>query len=73
MLQPISQEQHDKILDTATRIFADKGFEGANINIIAKDAGVSVGVLYKYYKNKEGLFIGSIVNVGVANPPQHFL
>ena len=57
MLKPLSQEQHDKIMDTAIRAFANKGFAGANINIIAKDSGVSVGVLYRCYKNKESLFI----------------
>lgn len=56
MLKPLTQDQIDRIIETAIRHFADKGFAGANINKIAAESGVSVGVLYKYYQDKTGLF-----------------
>lgn len=56
MLKPLTQEQIDRIIETAIRHFADQGFAGANINKIASESGVSVGVLYKYYQDKTGLF-----------------
>lgn len=56
MLKPLTQEQIDRIIETAIRHFADRGFAGANINKIASESGVSVGVLYKYYQDKTGLF-----------------
>lgn len=56
MLKPLTQEQIDQIIETGIRHFADKGFAGANVNKIAAEAGVSVGVLYKYYQGKQGLF-----------------
>lgn len=46
-----------RILDTATRVFAEKGFVGANINTIAREAGVSIGAMYNYFDTKEDLFL----------------
>ena len=56
MLKPLTQEQIDRIIETGIRHFADKGFAGANVNKIAAEAGVSVGVVYKYYQGKQDLF-----------------
>lgn len=61
----ISQEKRIKILSTAVEEFATKGFENANINMIAKKAQVSVGSLYKYFDTKFDLFLTS-VNYGVG-------
>ena len=56
MLKPLTKEQTDSILRIAAEEFADKGFAGTAISSIAKKAGVSVGVIYKYYAGKEDLF-----------------
>ena len=56
MLKPLTKEQTDRILSIAAEEFADKGFAGTAIGSIAKKAGVSVGVIYKYYSGKEDLF-----------------
>ena len=53
----ISAEKRSRILDAATNEFAVKGFENGNIGTIAKKAGVSVGSLYKYFENKQDLFL----------------
>ena len=53
----IADEKRLRILDTATYVFAEKGFVGANINIIAKEAGVSIGAMYNYFDTKEDLFL----------------
>lgn len=53
----ISPEKRNRILNVATKEFANKGFENANINNIAKNAGVSVGSLYKYFNTKQDLFL----------------
>jgi len=47
-------------METGIREFADCGYEGANTNVIAKKAGISVGVLFKYYKDKEGFFLACL-------------
>ena len=56
MLKPLTKEQTDKILSIAAEEFADKGFAGTAIGSVARKAGVSVGVIYKYYAGKEDLF-----------------
>ncbi len=60
----ISQDKQKTIIDSATIEFAEHGFDSANINSIAQKAGVSVGSLYKYFGNKEELFL-TIVHIGV--------
>lgn len=52
-----SDERKEKILEVGIEEFSLKGYENANINIIAKNAGISVGLMYKYFSTKEDLFI----------------
>lgn len=56
MLKKLSDDKLAEILEVGITEFAEKGPDGANINVIAKKAGISVGVLYKYYDNKEMFF-----------------
>lgn len=58
--EKIDNDKRTRILDTATGVFAEKGFMGANINIIAKEAGVSIGAMYNYFDTKEDLFLTTI-------------
>jgi len=51
---PLERRLH--ILDTAARVFAERGFEDASINAILDQAGVSKGAAYYYFDNKEDLF-----------------
>lgn len=53
----ISGEKRQKILDVAIAEFSERGFESANVNSIAQKAGISVGSIYKYFENKENLFL----------------
>lgn len=46
----------EKINETGIRLFAHKGIAGTSINEIAKEAGISVGLMYHYYKSKEDLY-----------------
>ncbi|MEA3312355.1 MAG: DUF2087 domain-containing protein [candidate division WOR-3 bacterium] len=49
-------EVRQKILDAATELFAEKGFEGASIRDIASKAGVTAPNIYYYFKDKQGLY-----------------
>ena len=60
MLQKLTSEKIDAILETGINEFAEYGLDRANINVIAKKAGISVGVLYKYYKDKEVFFLACL-------------
>jgi AcrR family transcriptional regulator len=52
--QPNSRE---RLLETATGMFAVKGYAGTSVREIVERAGVSKPVLYYYFKSKEGLFL----------------
>lgn len=49
-----------QIMGGARRVFLAQGFEGASMNDIAREAGVSKGTLYVYFENKEHLFAAVI-------------
>ncbi|MBQ5441897.1 MAG: TetR/AcrR family transcriptional regulator [Firmicutes bacterium] len=61
MLKPLTKEQTEEILRKASEEFANHGFAKASISTIAKNAGVSVGVIYKYYSDKKDLFRACVV------------
>ena len=42
-----------KILDAVRTILAQKGYMGTTISLVAKEAGVSRGLLHYYFKNKD--------------------
>lgn len=44
------------ILEQAIRTFAELGFRGTDVQIIAYRAGVGKGTVYRYFKSKEDLF-----------------
>ena len=46
-----------RLLDSAARIFAEKGFGGASLEEIAEAAGYSTGALYANFGNKEHLLL----------------
>lgn len=45
------------ILDSAVALFTTKGYESTRMEDVAKRAGISKGLTYFYYKNKEDLFM----------------
>jgi len=48
--------RRDAILAAARSVFAEKGYEGATIADIAREAGVASGTVYLYYASKTDLF-----------------
>ena len=46
-----------KILEAARVVFAECGYAQASMRTIAQEAGISVGGLYIYFKNKEDLYL----------------
>jgi len=47
----------DQVLDGARAVFMADGFEGASVDDIAKQAGVSKATLYSYFPDKRLLFV----------------
>jgi AcrR family transcriptional regulator len=50
------QVRLDRILDSASRLFAGQGFAKTSVDEIAATAGVSKGLVYDHYDSKEELF-----------------
>lgn len=63
-LQQLRQTKKQQILQAALKIFASKGFNGATINMIAKEAGIAKGLMYSYYESKEQL-LGELLKFGM--------
>ena len=55
--QTRSIKTKEKILDTAYQLFCKKGYYKTTTNEIAKVAGVSIGSLYSYFKDKDTIFM----------------
>jgi len=53
--RPVAGPKFDHILDCATRVFCEKGYEGASIRDIARRSRVSLAGLYYYVQSKEEL------------------
>ena len=49
-----------EILDTALKLFGEKGYEKTSITDIAKTIGVAQGLGYRYFPSKEALFDSAI-------------
>jgi AcrR family transcriptional regulator len=47
----------EQILDGASRAFAASGFRATSVPAIAAEAGISVGLIYRYFPSKEELFL----------------
>ncbi len=63
-----------RILEAASKLFRERGFQEAKIERIAELAEVSVGTIYNYYKNKGDLLLAIVVlEVGVQIRGGHAL
>jgi len=64
--------KREQILNAARTIFIRLGFDGASMNDVASEAGVSKATLYVYFANKEALF-AALIEEMVAVLPENAL
>lgn len=57
MYKKLDEKSIERILEAGIDAFSSVGPDKANISLIAKKAGVSVGVIYKYFSDKEKFFL----------------
>lgn len=50
-----AEQQRARIVDAARGCFSEHGFQGASIGAIAKAAGMSQGLIYRYFTNKAAI------------------
>ncbi|RNF38734.1 TetR/AcrR family transcriptional regulator [Planococcus salinus] len=52
----LEMDKQQKILESAMKEFAEKGFEQASTNRIVKEAGIGKGMLFYYFNSKRDLY-----------------
>ncbi len=56
-------EKQQNIVKTALELFAEKGYDATSTSLVAKKAGVSEGLIFRHFENKEGL-LNAIIELG---------
>jgi AcrR family transcriptional regulator len=65
-------EKQEDIINTALRLFALHGFDSTSTRAIAKTAGVSEGLIFRHFTNKEGL-LAAIIENGLEKAHGYFV
>lgn len=60
MYKKLQEEEVNAILETGIEVFSRKGLDRTGISAVAEAAGVSVGVIYKYFGDKESFFLACV-------------
>src|SRR5215471_6815449 len=53
--EPTTLDRRTQILEAAVVCFAKRGFHQASMHDISAEAGISVGLIYRYFQNKEAV------------------
>lgn len=64
--QERQQRTRESLLDAAAHVFARRGYSGASMPEIAREAGVSTGAIYSNFSGKQELFLAMMVSVAQA-------
>ena len=56
-------EKQERIIQAALQLFSEKGYAATSTSKVAKAAGVSEGLIFRHFGNKEGL-LQAILNLG---------
>ena len=59
-IQKRSIEKKEKIIESGFELICEKGYYNTNTAEIAKNAGVSTGIIYQYFKDKHDIFIEAL-------------
>lgn len=64
-------EKQQNIINSGLKLFATEGYDSTSTIAIAKDAGVSEGLIFRHFKNKEGL-LEAIIGIGLSKANSYF-
>ena len=59
-IQKRSIEKKEKIIESGFELICEKGYYNTNTAEITKNAGVSTGIVYQYFKDKHDIFIEAL-------------
>lgn len=62
----VAEHQRDRILDAATGVFAERGYQGATVDHIVAAAHVGVGSFYERFDNKGACFVAAYDRIAAA-------
>ncbi len=63
-IQKRSIEKKEKIIKSGFELICKKGYHNTNTAEIAKNANVSTGIVYQYFKDKHDIFIAGLEKYG---------
>lgn len=69
--QQRSKATREHILDTAARLFGERGIADTSTNRIAAEAGVSIGTLYRYFSDR-GVIVEELLGRLLQNIERRF-
>jgi AcrR family transcriptional regulator len=59
----VKAQRRASILQAASQVFARKGYETTALDEVAREAGMAKGTLYLYFKDKEALYLQTVLHV----------
>lgn len=61
------EKRRNEILSAGLKLFIRKGYAATKINDIAKEVGMSIGLMFHYFESKEKLY-EELIKLGVTGP-----
>ena len=55
MISQLKMDKRELLLEAATKLFVERGLHATPTSAISKEAGVSAGILFHYFKTKDDL------------------
>ncbi|AZE52170.1 Transcriptional regulator, AcrR family [Pseudomonas chlororaphis] len=68
VFQSETRSKREQILDAATRVFLQYGYEGASMDQVAVESGAARRTLYNQFESKEALFEAMIARIWASFP-----
>ena len=59
-MENLPERRREEILDAAARVFAQHGYPGTDVQVIADRLGVGKGTVYRYFPSKQELFLAAV-------------
>ncbi|KMK77997.1 TetR/AcrR family transcriptional regulator [Alkalihalobacillus pseudalcaliphilus] len=72
-LESIREERKEQIMKAALKVFAENGIKLTKISTIAKEAGISHGLVYHYFQSKDDVLFGSLEWAVALGETEQFL
>ena len=60
IIQERAIKTREKLLASALELYIEKGYHNTTVDEIAKGAGLSTGIAYRYFKNKKELLLATL-------------